>query len=555
MLSFIKETLHSRKALFISATAMTILLKVSVFLPVILLGRIIDDLSAGSDANASGLTWLLAGLAFSVVLQSVIAPLHTYQLVSLVQLTLKEKSIQWTKAILGKEFEQFASLRLGGLIKAVERGITAHEKLLTFFITSGLPLIVESALVGVIFAYLGGGRIFLALLAVSAVYMGLYGVLVSWRRPGLITVNFHEDLVSSRLFETLHAGKTIKLENACDQALEPLCGSFTDYALAATKVASTGAVLGSVRILYLGLSTACLLAWGVQDQLSSTPRLTIGELVAVYSVAGMFLSNFSGLAEAYRAVDQFLVDKRRLQELLTLDDLIECVQVPPDFQVSSLSLAEAHPFPDQALHFYPEETVAIIGPSGAGKTTLLETLAGTLKARRLHLCLNGLQIQPADIAGYLSRVRYCPQNPVFLEGVFAHSVLFGQGASPALAQAVDALGLRHLIENRPVAEGAKNISGGEAKRLSLLRLINRPGDFNLFDEPTASLDPKAATLVWDTLFQHLGQRGLICATHDPQAFSRFDRVIVISHGAVVADGPWSELELCGDLARLLAQSV
>jgi len=553
MINFIKETIRSRRYLFLGSTLMTVLLKVSVIAPALLLGRIIDGLSAKEGLDVSYMTWLLVGLCGAIVLQAIFNPLQTYQLVSLVQVTLESKSVGWTKAIVGKEFEQFSDLRLGGLIKALERGITAHEKLLTFVVASGFPLVIEMGMIALIFTYVGGGGIFFVLMTISVLYIVFYHFLINWRRPYLSAVNAEEDQVCARLFETLQAGKAIKLEQACDHALKPLCESYAAYAQAATKVASTGAILGSVRIVYLGLTTAGLLAWGVHDQLSGSPRLTIGNLVAVFSIAGMFLNNFSSLAEAYRTLDQFLVDKRKLQDVLALDDLMKNEQTSVPLRISSLNLSPLHPETNRPLIFRAEQSVAIIGPSGAGKTTLLETLAGMPRARRRYLGFNDRQLEPSQIGAYLSRVRYCPQNPVFLEGVFSYSVLFGQDESSSLAHAIGALDLRELVSNRSISEGAKNISGGEAKRLSLLRIINRPGDFNLFDEPTASLDPESRLRVWDVVFSHFHTQGLVCVTHDLAALPRFDRVIVMKQGAVIADGPWFELAAEDGIAEIVTQ--
>lgn len=548
MIAFLKETLRSKRTLFIGATGMTVLVKVSVLIPALLLGKIIDTFSTSPQVDATYSFFLLIMLCVATALQSIFHPLQTYQLVKLVQIILKEKSVLWTARILQKEFEQFSSLRLGGLIKSLERGITAHEKFLTFVITAGLPLIIELALSAAIFTCIGGVIIFFALLGASVVYMLIYRCLVNWRRPFLMAVNELEDAVSSRLFETFQAGKIIKLEQACDQAPEQLYASYAGYAQAATKVASTGALLGAVKILYLGLSVAGLLAWGVYDQLSVSPRLTVGDLVAVFSIAGMLLNNFSALAEAYRALDQFRVDKEKLEKTLLLDDVITCSQQSVLRHLSSLSLSRVEGVTDKLLRFQSDQSVAIIGPSGGGKTTLLETLAGTLRSKRQHLSANDLPLHPSGIEEYLSRVRYCPQSPVFLEGYIRQSVFFGYEISSLAASAIESLELHELAKSTYIAEGAKNISGGEAKRLSLLRLINRPGDFNLFDEPTASLDQETGVRVWEILFTHFQHKGLICATHDLAALPFFDRVIVMKQGSVIADGVWSDLE--GDLRVL-----
>ncbi len=553
MIDFISETLRYRKRLFLSATALTVLLKLSAIAPALLLGKIVDSLSFTENVAPLTISGLLVVLCATVLVQSLLHPLQTYQLVKLVQTTLADLSIQWSERILGKEFEQFSSLRIGGLIKSVERGITAHEKFLIFFITSGFPLMIELSLIAVIFALLGGAAIFTTLLGISIGYILLYHRLICWRRPYLAAVNDQEDRVSSKLFATLQAGKIIKLEQASSHAMRPLCQSYTDYARAATRVASTGAVLSSIKVLYIGLSTAGLLAWGVSDQASASPRLTVGELVAVFSLAGMFLGNCSALAEAYRALDQFSVDKQKLNETLSLDDLIEKPQTPMPLPLSSLGLIALAHVTNRPLNFKSDQSVAIIGPSGAGKTTLLETVAGTLKTVRHGISINGRQLRACDIQMYLDRVRYCPQHPVFLEGTFEHAVLFGQPVSSHLPQSLEAFGMTQLTADRYIAEGAINISGGEAKRLSLLRLINRPGDFNLFDEPTSALDQRTAMQVWATLFEYFHEKGLICATHDSTVLSRFDRVIVLKDGEVIADGHWSELQNDEAVAQTLAQ--
>lgn len=110
MISFIKETIRSRRNLFLGSTLMTVLLKVSVIAPALLLGRIIDGLSAEQELDISYMSWLLMGLCGAIVLQAIFNPLQTYQLVSLVQVTLENKSVEWTKTIVGKEFEQFSDL-------------------------------------------------------------------------------------------------------------------------------------------------------------------------------------------------------------------------------------------------------------------------------------------------------------------------------------------------------------------------------------------------------------------------------------------------------------
>jgi ATP-binding cassette subfamily B protein/ATP-binding cassette subfamily B protein RtxE len=303
--------------------------------------------------------------------------------------------------------------------------------------------------------------------------------------------------------------------------------------------------------LFVSLSTGGLLGWGVLDQLSGEPSISVGQLVAIFSIAGSFLLNITALTEGYRVLDQFLADQRRLQFLLSLPNFDDdSRQAELTSRHKSTLVLEPCIVTDNgavrlsienAITFTQGQSVAITGPSGAGKSTLLETLAGMNASVRSQLSINDIPISRLSAQTHLKSLRYCPQSPQFLEGTFDRSVLFGVRPSPNLNHAIHRLNLEEIVSHRNLTENASNISGGEAKRLSLLRLINRPGKFNLFDEPSASIEPRLATPVWDLLFDTFADSGLICVTHDVCHLHRFDRVIVMQDGAIIDDGPWCDL--------------
>lgn len=460
-------------------------------------------------------------------------------------------SIDWIAQLMRKEFLQFSSWRIGHFIKSVERGITAHEQLLTFFVTIGFPLCMEFLIVGSAFAYMGGFGIFLVMTGLGAAYLFVAHRIIRWRRKHIDAVNEQEDELSGILFNTINTGKSIKLEGAEHTATQSLNRAFMQYANAAVIAASSGGFLNGAKFLFVSISTGGLLCWGVLDQLAREPSISVGQLVAIFSIAGAFLLNITALTEGYRVLDQFLADQRRLQQLLSLpnfdDDhrqvdiasredsrlvLESCVVT--DAEAIRLSI-------EKCLIFTQGQSVAITGPSGAGKSTLLETLAGLNTSVRGQLSIDDIPVSSLSAQTHLRSLRYCPQSPQFLEGNFDISVLFGVPQSPHLSHAIQRLNLEEIVCSRVISENASNISGGEAKRLSLLRVINRPGKFNLFDEPSASIEPKLATPVWDLLFDTFAGRGLICVTHDVRHLHRFDRVIVMQNGVIVDDGPWCDL--------------
>jgi len=553
MNDFIKNAIASHKSLFITTIATVTLLKLSVVAPPLIIGNIVDGLTQAGGFDHKTI-WLLIIAFFSAGTAQIIAtPLQSYFLARFTQSTICDISIEWSRAILNKDFGNFTSVRLGQLIKSVERGITAHEQLLNFITISALPTSIEFLIIIGIFLYIGGPSPLLLLLLLSTIYLFATHQIIIWRRKHIDSVNDKEDYASAVFTTTFQAAKSIKLENAVSSAIKPLNAAYREYAKVAVTVATSGSLLTSAKILFTTAATGGLITWGVLDQISSHPQMTTGELVSLLSLATIFLVNIASLSDAYRLLDQFFADQDRLHSLLSLPDFES-----PD-RTKSIDLKEKQrlaispcSISDKGtarldlqahLHFVQGESVAIIGPSGSGKSSLLESLAGITESTRGNLTINCIPVDQLSANEHLSALRYCPQMPAFLEGELSQSLFYGQEYKEDFENHLRKLQLENFSPTyfRKINENASNISGGEAKRLSLLRLINKPGFFNFFDEPTASLDKKLATPVWDLLFEKFAEHSLICVTHDIEALSRFDRVIVMHQGRVISQGEWKGL--------------
>lgn len=281
--------------------------------------------------------------------------------------------------------------------------------------------------------------------------------------------------------------------------------------------------------------------------------MSIGEMVAMFTLAIAFFNSVASMAEAQRFTDQFASDQKRFQKVLGLGDFRAVAASFDDAPGTGLVLQPVRVLRagarllqlTQPLSLASDESVAIIGSSGAGKTTLLEVLAGIVRESRSCLRIGAGHRGELAAERQFSLLRYCPQSPALLSGELMEAVLFGQPHDQTLLRDyLRRMGLMRLaaeLDGFKVQNQGTNLSGGELKRLSLLRVLMRPGAFNLFDEPTASLDTVSARQVWGLLFERFKGTSLICATHDLQALPRFDRVLVVDGGEVVASGSWSEL--------------
>ena len=203
-----------------------------------------------------------------------------------------------------------------------------------------------------------------------------------------------------------------------------------------------------------------------------------------------------------------------------------------------------------ALQVAPGERLALFGPSGAGKTTLLEVIAGLVPPRRGLICL-GDRVLTSTVPPVIALppwqrwVGLLRQNP----GLFPHlsvrdNLCYAPTASPsgsALSELASVLGIESLLSAMPA-----RLSGGQAHRVALGRLLLAHCDTLLLDEPYTGLDASLRRTLTNLVGSLIADRSIpaILVTHelpDAQAFA--DRLAVIDRGELLQVGAPNEVVL------------
>jgi len=202
--------------------------------------------------------------------------------------------------------------------------------------------------------------------------------------------------------------------------------------------------------------------------------------------------------------------------------LVRAVDVARTFGVGARAVVAVHGI-TCAVH--AGEQVALTGPSGSGKTTLMHLLGGLDRptAGTIEWPAIGTrsQLRPGPIAIVFQGPSLLPPLDV-LENVTLPLLLQRIPKAAARLAALDALarlGLDDLVAKLP-----EELSGGQAQRVAVARVLAGRPRLILADEPTGQLDHANATLVVDALAAaatHLGA-GLIVNTHDPRIAERFE---------------------------------
>ncbi|CAE6774690.1 ATP-binding cassette subfamily C protein CydD [Xanthomonas arboricola] len=187
-----------------------------------------------------------------------------------------------------------------------------------------------------------------------------------------------------------------------------------------------------------------------------------------------------------------------------------------------------------SLTLQPGQRVAVIGASGSGKSTLLEGLAGWLAPEA-----GSVVLRPG------TRIGYATQRPYLFHGSIADNLRLAdpQAGAARLHAVADAAQVLRFAAQLPagldtqIGERGFGLSGGEARRVALARLLLREPDLLLLDEPTAFLDPDTEAELLRTLGVFARGRAVVLATHSAAVMRWADTVIDLRGATVAAELP------------------
>lgn len=189
----------------------------------------------------------------------------------------------------------------------------------------------------------------------------------------------------------------------------------------------------------------------------------------------------------------------------------------------------------------------VLGPNGAGKTTTIKMLATLLKPDGGEASVLGIDVQkdPDKVRRRISLTGQIASVDEELTGR-ENLVLLGKllglkraGAAERADQLLDGFGLSEAS-----GKLVKNYSGGMRRRLDIAASIVVTPELLFLDEPTTGLDPRSRNQVWDIVRALVAQGTtvLLCTQYLDEADQLADRIAVIDHGRVIAEGTPIELK-------------
>ena len=535
--------------LFLAGLGINLLALVTPFFSMLVYDKIVGN----------GITETLWALAIGVLLAAVLDfVLRTARAWYVEQLVYKSDRVLDRSILERLQASREATLPpVGQVLNRYKELVAAREFITSNYVLSAADL--PFMLFFILALWLVGGPVVIVFLVCAGAMVAMHAI---FSIPAQDYGNLARETVMrkmSLLVEILAAGELLKTSRLRVPTGRRWRALTDDAALSSAKQRFWSSVsMGSTNFWVVVCSTAVLVAGVYRIEMQ---EMTTGGLVACSMLASRAMGVAASVALLFSRYKDFRRAGKELDTLIAEPPASESVSTAPPRRIDGRMVthdlcyrfSEQAPFVlrDANISIAPGERIALLGHPGSGKTTLLRCLAGVMAPSSGTVLLDGVNLRahhPVSRARWMS---YKPQEPHIFEGTLEDNVRAGldEADAAAVLQALEIAGLGSALlagelslDMRLDSRGT-NLSGGQRQAVALARSVLGNPSMLLLDEPTAGLDQAGERAVAARLREFAEGRTLIVATHSPLLLPIVDRLIVVDHGRIVADGPREKILL------------
>lgn len=210
----------------------------------------------------------------------------------------------------------------------------------------------------------------------------------------------------------------------------------------------------------------------------------------------------------------------------------------------SVTYSDRKALKNVTVDFSPESLSIVVELNGSGKTTLLKVIAGLVKYSG-NVFIEGINTD--DVPPNLRGVSYVPQNNALIPNLRVwHNIAIGlidrerdpQVIKERVKEVAEVLGIQHLLNRYP-----RELSGGEARRVTIARTLVVDSDVLLMDEHELSVDIQTWQTILNTILRMRKSGKTIISTHGFEDLMPYTNVMCLLHeGDALFSGPLTSLK-------------
>ena len=229
------------------------------------------------------------------------------------------------------------------------------------------------------------------------------------------------------------------------------------------------------------------------------------------------------------------------------------------FSHVSFAYSDTEVLHDISFQAVPNGMTAFVGPSGSGKSTIARLIASFWEASQGSVMIGGCDARNIPLSQVMERVGYVSQDNYLFHLSIRENIRIGKpdATDAEIEQAAKKASCHDFISALPqgydtvAGDGGNNLSGGEKQRIAIARAILKDSPIIVLDEATAFTDPENEAVIQRSIGELVAGKTLIVIAHRLSTITMADKIIVMNHGCIEAEGRHQSLLESCELYRTL----
>ena len=446
--------------------------------------------------------------------------------------------------------------KTGALSKFIDRGTKGVDFLMNYVLFNVIPTIIEIFFVAGILFVLYGFKYAVVTLVTILLYIYLTYIITQWRLKFRRRMNEADNMVSSKLVDSLLNYETVKYFNNENYEFDRLDNSLKDYEGAAVE--------NEFSLSYLNITQTVVIITGITLMLSMSVfdikagAISIGGFVVINAYMFQLYQPLNFFGSVYRNIRQSLTDMENLFSLWSEKpyetnqntNLLQSTEASIRFENVSFDYDVRRTIIQNISFEVPDgKKVAIVGPTGAGKSTISRLLFKFYNPKSGSIYVNNQNIKEISQQSLRKIIGVVPQDTVLFNETIYYNISYGnpEAAEQEIYEAAKNADIHEFIKTLPdgyntlVGERGLKLSGGEKQRVAIARAILKKPSIFFFDEATSALDTTTEKEIQKNLEMISNNKTTLVIAHRLSTAADADNIIVLDKGEIIEQGRHEEL--------------
>jgi len=446
--------------------------------------------------------------------------------------------------------------KTGALSKFIDRGTKGIDFLMNYVLFNVIPTLIEIVFVAGILLTLYGLKYAVVTVVTISIYVVLTFMITQWRLKFRRRMNESDNMVSSKLVDSLLNYETVKYFNNEEHEFNRLNDSLKEYEVAAVENEFSLSYLNIAQTLIIMTGITLMLGMSVFDIKEGI--ISIGGFVVINAYMFQLYQPLNFFGTVYRNIRQSLTDMENLFSLWgekpyennqdtnlkdTENASIRFDNVSFDYDVRRTIIK------DISFEVPNGKKVAIVGPTGAGKSTISRLLFRFYNPKSGSIYVNDQNIKDISQQSLRKIIGVVPQDTVLFNETIYYNILYGdpQASEKEIYAAARSADIHDFIQELPdgyntlVGERGLKLSGGEKQRVAIARAILKKPSIFFFDEATSALDSTTEKEIQKNLELISKNKTTLVIAHRLSTAADAHNIIVLDQGRITEQGNHQEL--------------